>query len=242
MNGPCQRPTWAPRVSRYAIARLYRIDASGIRDEDMVDEVGYALLARIQDILIATDAHRGRVHCRECGSVIRRRPSGLRRDVERETVTCKQCGWQLPWLEYYKSYRNKHLLAGGMEPFFHEFVADFPAARGYGEKIVLIDTLIHRYHWELEGKGGGPGAVNLIGGTRDEVIAFLNELTYGGDSTAGLEENRRHWRKKLGWGNWNEENVDRLSKDHRWTGYDGLEAREGRAIHPPAAPDSGSGP
>jgi len=34
---------WAPRVNPSTIRRLYEIDARGIADEDLIDEVGYAL-------------------------------------------------------------------------------------------------------------------------------------------------------------------------------------------------------
>ena len=227
MQQSYQRPTWASRVSRYEIARLYHSDARGMRDEDLADEVGYGFLARIRDILKVTDAHRGRVHCPECDTVIPRPQSKTRMHADEQIVTCPNCGWQLSWGNYYKSYRNKHLLVGGMEPFFREFLVEFPAARGYQQKILLIDTLIHRYHWELEGEPGGPGAVGLIGGTRSEVIAFLNELTYGNKSTPGLAENRQRWRKKLGWANWSEDTVDERTKDHRWDGYDRLEEKPG---------------
>jgi predicted RNA-binding Zn-ribbon protein involved in translation (DUF1610 family) len=226
-------------VTRYEIARLYRTDATGIRDEDLLNEVGYALLARIHDILVVTDAHRGRIHCPTCDTVIPRRHPSRRMDADKTLVKCGNCGWQSPWGEYYRSYSKKHLLAGGVEPFLREFASKFPSARGYGEKIVLIDTLLHRYHWELLGLGGGPGAVNLIGGTRNEVIAFLNELTYGKDSTPGLEENRTNWRKKLDWGKWKEENVDRLTPQHRWEGYDNLEKREDDTGREPAPPHAG---
>ncbi|MDE2700663.1 MAG: hypothetical protein OXI23_17485, partial [Gemmatimonadota bacterium] len=52
-------------------------------------------------------------------------------------------------------------------------------ARSVQEKMILIDTLIHRYHWELEGGLSGPGARDLIGGKPNEIIDFLNNLSYG---------------------------------------------------------------
>jgi len=206
-------------VSRHEIARLYRADARGVRDEGLLDEVGYGLLVRIEDILTVTEAHRGRVKCPNCGEVILRSKPKLRKDAEKEMLECGGCEWRLPWMEYFRSYHKKRLLAGGLEPFLREFAREYPRAKGYGGKIVLVDTLLHRYHWELEGNPGGPGAANLIGGTRNEVIAFLNELAYGRDSTSGLEENRTQWRKKLGWANWSESNVDERSKEHRWESW-----------------------
>ncbi len=138
-------------------------------------------------------------------------------------LRCSGCGWGLTWDEYFRSYRKKHLLAGGMETYFREFLSAWPVAKTYGEKVVLIDTLIHRFHWELEGEPGGPGAVGLIGGTRNEILAFLNELTYGDLSTSGLEARRHEWRNKLGWAGWTEESVDEMTEKHRWRGREYLE-------------------
>jgi len=185
------RPKWAGRVLRWKIALLYATDARGIVDEELIDEVGCTLLARCESILTTTEAHKGRAACPECGTI-------MTHNWEKEKLLrCGGCGWELTWPEYHRSYRRKHLLAGGMEPFIREFVEKFPKAKSPGEKMVLIDTLIHKYHWELEGDPGRPGAVNLIGGRPPEVVAFLNELTYGEQSTAGLVENAQAWRRKL---------------------------------------------
>ena len=40
------RPRWAPRVQAAMIRRLYEQNAAGIYDDQLVDEVGYAFLAR----------------------------------------------------------------------------------------------------------------------------------------------------------------------------------------------------
>ena len=39
-------PEWSPRVPRYKIRRLYQSDTQGIQDNDLADQVGFALLAR----------------------------------------------------------------------------------------------------------------------------------------------------------------------------------------------------
>ncbi len=226
MSDSHQRPRWASRVRRHEIARLYLSDAKGLHDEEFADQVGTAFYARIQDILVCTEAHRGRATCPECGSIIQRKPAKLRKDARNELLQCPGCDWELSWDDYFRSYRKKHLLAGGMETYFREFIKSWPGARGYGEKIVLIDTLIHRFHWELEGEPGGPGAVGLIGGTRSEIFAFLNELTYGDHSTPGLAARRHEWRSKLGWAGWTEATVDELTAKHRWPGREHLEDEE----------------
>ena len=209
------RPRWAPRVPRHKIAKLYRWDARGLQDQELADEVGYAFLVRIEDCLTVTEGHHGgRITCPECGAAIERQ-WGHRERRHDELLDCPNCPWQLPWREYHRSYRKKHMLSAGLEAFFRDFALEFPKARKYGEKMVLIDQLLHRYHWELEGEPGGPAAVNLIGGTRNEVLAFLNELTYGKGNTPGLSATRQRWRTMMNWGGWSEETADELSKQYR---------------------------
>jgi hypothetical protein len=209
------RHQWAARVSRYKIWQLYRADAAGRQDEELADEVGWALLARIRDCLLVTEAHRGRVPCPICGAIIER-AHGHRDRVPDEVLACPHGHWSVTWREFRRSYRNKHLGSAGLETFFRGFAERYPRAETYGEKMVLIDTLLHRYHWELEGDPGGPGATNLIGGTREEVIAFLNQLTYGEHTTPGLTETKARWLRTLRYGPWRAETVDELSVRHRW--------------------------
>ncbi len=71
------RPEWAPRVKKHKIERLYRLDALGIQDEDLADEIGTAFFARIHDCLTTTRAQgKGEVACPQCGRIILRNGPG----------------------------------------------------------------------------------------------------------------------------------------------------------------------
>jgi len=59
--------------------------------------------------------------------------------------------------------------------------------------MLLIDQLIHGYHWDLKHSPTRPVAVNLIEGRLCEVIDFLDSLSYGKRSTPGVKENRDEW-------------------------------------------------
>jgi hypothetical protein len=187
-------PRWAGRVPRHKIARLYELEARGIVDEALLDDVGISLLLRCQDSLRATEAHKGRAPCPVCDARIPHK-------WDRETLVCEGCGWRGLWCEYLKSYQDKQLCAGGMEGYFEEFVRDYPRARGPREKLLLIDLLIHRFHREYSGKAvseddpGRPGCVNLIGGRLGEVMRFLDELTYGPSTAPELGATRERWRE-----------------------------------------------
>ena len=185
------RPTWAGRVPRHKIAELYKKEALGICDEVLIDDVGIGLLVRIEHIFRARKANSGLANCPLCQSEIPHDfdPAFLLR--------CEACNWKLVWAEYQKSFQGKHLIASGMTSFLTEYVEQYRVARSPQEKMILIDTLIHRYHWELEGGLTGPGARDLIGGKPSEVIDFLNHLSYGTSSSPEILATREEWLDKV---------------------------------------------
>jgi len=187
-------PSWNPRVSRQRIWQMYHNDARGNRDEDLVDDVGWTLLLRVESCITVTEAQKGRVKCPKCEKVIQRDLRPRRGEVS--MLECGDCGWSLPWEDYRKTFHNKHLECGGLFVPCQEFARDYPRARTYQEKVILIDMLIHRFHWEMEGTPGAPGAAVLIGGTMAEIVDFLNRLTYGDQSTPALVERRQAWRER----------------------------------------------
>ena len=181
-------PTWAPRVAQIKILQLYETDAQGIYDLDLIDEVGYSLLARCESFITANRAREGELPCPECGQTVRRE----------ENLHCP-CGWTLPWADYFKTIQHRQL--SGAEPVleqFQDFVDTFPGARTPQAKMLLIDRLIHGFHWYA--KMGGPTrpvAVNLIEGRLSVVVAFLDRLTYGDKSTPGTRETYAEWDKGI---------------------------------------------
>ncbi len=193
-----QLPVWSPRVSKSKIARLYTILGKGIADEALLDEVGFALLARSESVLAATPAGEGRgARCPSCGSLV---PFTTWRDEELE---CKSCGWRCPKQAYKKTIKYKHLFAGGMKPFLEEFVRQFPRARTHSDRLILIDTLIHRYHWQYVGKPSRPGACCLIEGKLKDIMPFLDALSYGENLPEDVRATREEWRTVWRDSRWN---------------------------------------
>ena len=141
-----QLPTWSPRLRKAQIARLYKAAGRGLLDEELIDDVGFSLLVRAESILAATEAGEGRVSCPNCKAIVLHGDDG-----ENVLLKCSNCGWECWWKTYHKTIKYKGLNAGGMQPFLEEFVQKFPKARSHSERLILIDTLIHRYHWETSG-------------------------------------------------------------------------------------------
>ena len=134
-------PRWAPRIKQSLIRRLYETDASGIQDEELIDEVGWTLHARCASFVDAVEASLGRARCPGCGRIIAH-------DSMPDTVLrCAECGWETTWRAYFKTFQHKQL--SGAEPvlvLFRDYMERFPKARDPREKMLLIDGLIHGFH------------------------------------------------------------------------------------------------
>jgi len=186
---------WSPRIAPSKIRRLYELDAQGIVDEEFIDEVGYTLLARCEDVVEVTSARDGSVRCQDCGRFIKRRGG-----VD-EVVTCPSCGWRVKWGDYQRTYNRKGLLAGvkgaPTTQVFLMFIDDWPKCRSPQQKMLAIDTLIHEFHVDASLNDTRPVACNVIKGNASDVISLLTELAYGDQSSAGLEASRDKWRGRL---------------------------------------------
>jgi hypothetical protein len=187
---------WAPKLRPEKLRRLYETDARGIVDDELIDDVGYTLYSRCGSILTVTEAFHGRVKCPGCAAVLLRGDPG--RGPAEELLHCAACGWQTTWKEYHRSWQNRQLWGGNAVEAFEAFVRRFPATRTPREKMLLIDQLIHAYHYDLKRQSyNRPAAANLIEGGMKQVVQFLDSLTYGADSTSGLEEIQAAWRENL---------------------------------------------
>jgi len=173
---------WCKKVPQALISRLYNQSVSGICDDELADEVGWALYARCESIVSATNGFEKKcLKCPACG-----------KDVPlSEGVFGCPCGFYCTWEEFKKSYRGKQLHAANALSVFTDFQRDFPRAVTYGEKLVCIDVLIHSFHikssyyktlesYDPEDENvelNRPTGANLIEGSLHEVILFLDRLS-----------------------------------------------------------------
>lgn len=180
-------PRWAGRVPKWKIARLYENDARGIYDEELIDDVAYRLLDRCKSIIAVAEARRGRATCPVCDGVVEH--TGERSCA----LVCELCDWTGSWEAYRSSFKGRHLIAPGLEPFCREYIDRLPAARTPQAKLFRIDWLIHRFHWEGTALRGQPGATSLIQGRAQDVNAFLTALSSGARHDEGIGDPRRYW-------------------------------------------------
>ena len=176
---------WAKRVSRRDILRLYESDAQGLLDEDLLNEVHYAIYVRVCDMFEVREAQQyGRVTCRQC-SVPISQPYRMGTHNKQNVLKCDNCGWQVTCGEFYKSYSGKSMLPGSVPELFESYLERFPKAKTPSQKLLLIDWLIHQFH-VMQGVAGKPVGQNVIQGTVDQVRELIETLAYGPGNTQGL--------------------------------------------------------
>lgn len=169
---------WAPKVAQALIAQLYESDAKGIRDEDLLAKVGYALWWRAADVaLLARSGARCPIDETEIsfGDDVpyRLAPDG--------SATCPACGWMATVAEWHDSFRKTDL--NGFAPFIVVYVSKWPTARSYRDRMLLIDTLLHEVH----SSGGNLARALIEGGRHNSPHAFLDRLANSSASTVNKE-------------------------------------------------------
>jgi len=183
-------------VSPHKIRRLYESDAHGMLDEDLLNAVGYGLYVCCQESLELGEATRGRVKCRHCGNIIVRQLVNGQFD-DSEILRCSACGWEIACGDYHKSLLRK-VPAPPYEPdeAFRSFINQWPLAQSPGEKLLLIDRLIHEWHLHYRAVGW-PLGTSVVKATASQMIELLEGLAFGFGSTPGLAQTEQVWRARL---------------------------------------------
>ncbi|MCL2593864.1 MAG: hypothetical protein FWD82_10975 [Defluviitaleaceae bacterium] len=190
---------WSKRVSQKLIERLYNQSVSGIPDDELADEVGWALYSRCMSVISATNGFEKKIL--QCPNLC-----GIDIPLEENMFKCS-CGFNATWEEFKKSYKGKQLHAANALPVFLSFYNRFPIAKTYGEKLICIDTLIHSFHikmsyykeldtYDIEDENvelNRPTGANLIEGSLKEVILFLDKL-----SAIPNSNEKERWKKVIG--------------------------------------------
>jgi hypothetical protein len=177
---------WAGKVSRRDIQRLYDSDAQGMLDDDLLNQVLYTIHTRVCDMIEVREAQQfGRVKCRGCGAPIPQ-PFLMGGRNKDKTLSCAACGWETTCGAFFQSYTGKDLLPGSRADLFLEFLDRFPAARTPQAKMALLDWLIHAFHVQ-SGVSGRLVAMNVVQGSREQLIALLSELACSDASTAAKQ-------------------------------------------------------
>ena len=172
-----RKPVWPPKIKKHKIIKLYEQDAKGIYDEDLVNEVGICLYTRVECMLMVTSSNLGHPLCIECKTEI---PNSYQKGF---ISVCPNCGWTIDISEYRASYKGQTLNGVGALPELKHFIAKYPSAKTYAEKMYMIDYLIHTFHGNLNAEPSRATATNIIEGNTGEIANLIFTLAYGENST-----------------------------------------------------------
>ncbi|MCL2361079.1 MAG: acetamidase/formamidase family protein [Defluviitaleaceae bacterium] len=177
-----RKPKWAKKVPPHKIKRLYELDAKGIQDNELVDDVGISLYTRVDSMLQVTSSNLAKAICIECRTEI---PHTYRREF---TLVCSKCGWSMNYGEFNDSHKGQTLHGLGALAELQEFYDRYPKAKTYAEKMIIIDWLIHTFHGNLAERPSRPVASNVIDGSNAAVAKLIYDLAYDEGSTVAREE------------------------------------------------------
>lgn len=152
------RIRWAPKLPVAKLIRLYKADAAGLHDEELLADVGWRLYERCQGVVLASGS---KVACPACGTEVN--IPGF--DRPPDSVAVCPCGWQTTAQEFRASVRHQDLLGMMAYKAFARFVARYPAAHGYRDRLLLVDQLIHATH-----VSGNTACRNLFEGRRPRLL------------------------------------------------------------------------
>jgi hypothetical protein len=165
MSDSQPRPRFAPKVPLSWILQLYKRDALGIEDSELLDKVGGRLYTRCLDVLAVSDSL---LSCPVCHTVFEVLWIGQPAD---RLVSCPDCGWSISAGVYHASFEHHDLLGLNARGAFARYVEDYPRARRYPERMLIVDRLIHAVH-----ASGNTVVRNLIEGQPRQVLATLDQL------------------------------------------------------------------
>lgn len=159
---------WPAKLDIYKLKQLYLLDAKGIYDAVLADEVGLILYIRCkygkEDM---ERMEKSIIRCHNCGKEL----AG-----EGDFRQCS-CGYQYSYREYRRNFRRNNMPTGAASKVFDEFIVKWSLAKNYSEKMILIDALLHEFHLSLiSGATHRPVAMNFMDGTRRQVEDVISRL------------------------------------------------------------------
>lgn len=169
------------RVSRHKIRRLYKSDARGLVDEDLINQVAYEFYARCRALLAAVQQAEAKP--------AQRRREVVERPAEWEGfVKQARYPWEITWRVELEPGRYETGKGEDRTAALKHFVAELPRARLPREKMLLINQLTHACHNSLKAGDPHPLAVQLIAGSEADLLTMFNDLAYGRQHLSGIKD------------------------------------------------------
>ena len=186
-----EKITWSPKIRQSKIWQLYQNDALGAVDEVLIEDVGLGLLERCRSIWLVTNRQ---AECPRCGATFTLcEPGSWKMLPGVQTCPTPDCRWETTAEQWHESWKHRELLGTAAMPAIVTYLDEYPRARTTQERMICIDQLIHSFHISLRtGKATRSFANNLIEGSHDQVVEFLDRLSARDDGV-----DKEQWRARV---------------------------------------------
>ncbi|HEY3473275.1 MAG TPA: hypothetical protein VGK56_01625 [Anaerolineales bacterium] len=186
-----EKISWSPKIRQSKIRQLYQNDALGAVDEILVEDVGLGLLERCRSIWLVTQRQ---VECPRCGATFSLcEPGSWKMLPGVQRCPTSGCEWETTAEQWHESWKHRELLGTAAMDAIETYLHEYPRARTTQQQMICIDQLIHSFHMSLRtGKASRSFANNLIEGSHDQVIEFLDRLSA---RAGGVDKER--WRAEV---------------------------------------------
>ena len=199
---------WSPRLKKEKLSRLYKLNALGIVDGDLLQDVAVTLYMRCKDIIAIYDAHYNfKVRCPVCYIKGVENYLDFPRALKKKTrdnyiFECENCGNSFSWKDFRSSHSRRQMNIGGAGDAFRRFINQYERNLDDNKLMLEVDRLIHEFHYGLRSDGitkspGRIAAANLIDSDSiTETVKFLDDLS-NGIVNDEMKKNAQTWRENL---------------------------------------------
>jgi len=193
---------WSPRLSLNKMRQLYLSHASGLLNEELLEDVAITLYLRCKDILAVNKAKGGEIRCPFCYEKAIEIYIPVTTDEHGKKIDnllCPECSGTFSFIEYKRCSKRVQLNMGGAEEAFRRFVREYERPASPEKRMLQVDRLIHEFHYSLRSdleqptRSVGP---NLLDAKLTDVMTFLNELSGLVNDLPELKNSADNWLKK----------------------------------------------
>jgi hypothetical protein len=195
---------WSQRLPLNKLRQLYLSQASGLLDEELLEDVAVTLYLRCKDIIAVDKSRHGEVRCPFCyENKLEEVYIQVNRDEygkELDKLQCGECFNEFSHAEYKRCHKGEQLNMGGAGEAFRRFINEYERPALPEKRMLQVDRLIHEFHYNyyksnpnVPTRSVGP---NLLGANLTESMKFLNELSGIVGDDVDLKSIADNWQKE----------------------------------------------
>ena len=189
---------WSQRLPLNKLKELYLSQASGLLNEELLDDVAATLYLRCKDIIAVDEARHGKVRCPFCYAN-ELNEVWITANHDETLLKCGEFSKEFSLDEYHRCTKREQLNMGGAGDAFKRFIKEYEQPALPEKRMLQVDRLIHEFHYSLRAKPDQPTrsvGPNLLKAKLTEVMVFLNDLSGITGESEDLKATADKWQEE----------------------------------------------